>query len=828
MKKIFGSVLLVAVLTTGCGEDALDIDNSSDVPTWYKPENGVSWFIDLTTTPRNKSVDIYFLKLFSSENIDNIDRIKSEQTKVFCQLPAGSYDSKIEKDFPTGELYPDVYVGNGKSGSSTSYWVDIRADKIVELVTDKIDYASQIGCDGVHFTDVNLHQQSTGFEITYFEQIAFSEKIALESHKRGLAVSFQDVENQVSSLSSSTETILSSECFINGTCSFYEEFAKDKPVFNIEYSDQISTSAQVSELCLHSKAYNLETLILDRTSGSVVNSLLNCSVDDVTTDTESGVGTVDLNDELVVTTPVEESEDTTTTPAKWYQPVAGLSWYRDLGDIPEVKDVDLYFINLYSTRNSINVANMQSNGRTIVYCQIPAGVYNEETETTFSTETLYPEIYVGEQKSQSSYDYWVNIKADTVKDILSQKILYASEIGCDGVNFVDVNLETKDTGFNITLADQIEFNLFLASEAHTLGLSVSFQDVENQIAQISAESDILVSEECFVNGTCSEYESFGEDKPVLDIEYSDSINSDIKISDLYLQSKAYNFSPIIFDRDTGAVEIESLEDYATDNISQEVYWYKPTSGVSWYRDLGDNPQDEDVKVYIIDLFSTDSINNVKRVKENSTTKAFCQLSAGKYDTNIESTYRFSEAYSSNGWIDVGVIANRDILEKRLDYAYDIGCDGVNFIDVNLNTKSTASVTFDEQVEFNQFIGDEAHKRGLSVSYEDVEDQIGELSEFADALVSLECGATGGCSDYISFAKEKPVFNIEYESRDELISYLTDSDTTITGTTTYLLCKDLEERIKNLNDVNLQTLIIDETNDEVLGDSIECPQFTSVN
>jgi hypothetical protein len=278
MVRVFHALFLL-LFFAGCEENAFGIDNEYELVDIYKPENGVSWHMDLSDNPALNSSDIYFMNFYSENIIKNIKKL--EDNKKFCQIPAGVYSAELERLFEIGDdLYPEIHVGKRVSADLSFFWVNIRADEIKELLINRIDYASQVGCDGINFTYVNLHNYDTGFGIGFYEQIDFNTFLSREAHKRGLSVSFQDVDSQIGELLTSAEILISQECFVKNNCSRYETFTlKDKPVFNIEFTDSISVE-QHQEVCLISRAYDIKTVVMDRLSGVITYNLSNCKLEE--------------------------------------------------------------------------------------------------------------------------------------------------------------------------------------------------------------------------------------------------------------------------------------------------------------------------------------------------------------------------------------------------------------------------------------------------------------------------------------------------------------------------------------------------------------------
>jgi len=96
------------------------------------------------------------------------------------------------------------------------------------------------------------------------------------------------------------------------------------------------------------------------------------------------------------------------------------------------------------------------------------------------------------------------------------------EKGCDGVEPDNVDGYTNDTGFNLTSNDQIQYNKFLANEAHQRGLSIGLKNNLDQIEVLEPFFDFAVNEQCHEYTECNLLLPFIENnKPVFNAEYDD-------------------------------------------------------------------------------------------------------------------------------------------------------------------------------------------------------------------------------------------------------------------------------------------------------------------
>jgi hypothetical protein len=119
---------------------------------------------------------------------------------------------------------------------------------------------------------------------------------------------------------------------------------------------------------------------------------------------------------------------------------------------------------------------------------------------------------------------WVDIRAlDILAPILSARLDLAVQKGFDGVDPDNVDGYLNPTGFALAPAHQLQFNRWLAQEAHRRGLAVSLKNDPEQAAALEPYFDFAVSESCFAEGWCDLWQPFTKaGKPVLAIEYTDA------------------------------------------------------------------------------------------------------------------------------------------------------------------------------------------------------------------------------------------------------------------------------------------------------------------
>lgn len=203
-----------------------------------------------------------------------------------------------------------------------------------------------------------------------------------------------------------------------------------------------------------------------------------------------------------------------------WQPAPGTSWQWQLSGPPidTSFDVAMYDVDLFTTEDA-EIAQLKADGRVLI-CYFSAGSY----ETYRPDAADFPEDVKGSPLDPPFEDeLWLDIRRPEVRAIMQARLDRAKERGCDGVEPDNVDGYSNDNGLGLTAADQIDFNRFIAAEAHARGLSVGLKNDLDQLADLVSDFDWALNEECFTYDECALYEDtfLAANKAVFHAEYVD-------------------------------------------------------------------------------------------------------------------------------------------------------------------------------------------------------------------------------------------------------------------------------------------------------------------
>lgn len=226
----------------------------------------------------------------------------------------------------------------------------------------------------------------------------------------------------------------------------------------------------------------------------------------------------------------------------------------------------------------------------------------------------------------------------------------------------------------------------------------------------------------------------------------------------------------------GGADEDAGGDDATPSVPPVIEgdWYRPAVGATWQWQLqGALNSGYDVEIYDVDLFDT-SAPAIADLQAQGR-KVICYFSAGSYENWRPDIAEFTaddkgnplDDWDGEVWLDIRSANVRSIMSARLDLARDKGCDGVEPDNVDAYTYEGSGfpLTAQDQADYNAFIANAAHDRGLAVALKNDLDQIVALVDYFDFAVNEQCEEYDECDMLSPFVDaDKPVLHAEYAER----------------------------------------------------------------
>ncbi len=207
------------------------------------------------------------------------------------------------------------------------------------------------------------------------------------------------------------------------------------------------------------------------------------------------------------------------------------------------------------------------------------------------------------------------------------------------------------------------------------------------------------------------------------------------------------------------------------NLKSE--WYKPDVNSTWHWQLkGDIDLDKNVDIYIIDLFDT-KVSDIKYLQKRGK-KVIAYFSAGSFENWRVDTTLFKKSTIGKKmfgwderWLDIRSKNIRNIMAKRIKLAKRKGFDGVEVDNIDGYINETGfALTYKDQLKYNIFLSQQAHKSSLAIALKNDVDQIVELEPYFDFHINEECYQYKECGKLTPFIKAgKPVFHAEYNKKN---------------------------------------------------------------
>ncbi len=223
---------------------------------------------------------------------------------------------------------------------------------------------------------------------------------------------------------------------------------------------------------------------------------------------------------VATTTPPSEPPPSEPPPAGSHVIPVGTSWQWQLaGALDTSVDVDVYDIDLFDSAAS-TIAALKSQGRTVV-CYFSAGSWESWRED----QAAIPTSARGNSLDPPFTDErWLDTRSGAVREVMRARLDRAAQKGCDAVEPDNVDGYTNDPGFPLSASTQLDFNRFLAREAHARGLGVGLKNDLDQLADLVSDFDWALNEECVAHSECDAYTDtfIAAGKAVLHAEYVDA------------------------------------------------------------------------------------------------------------------------------------------------------------------------------------------------------------------------------------------------------------------------------------------------------------------
>ena len=214
-------------------------------------------------------------------------------------------------------------------------------------------------------------------------------------------------------------------------------------------------------------------------------------------------------------TAAASASDPAVTSGDWYRPAVDVNAQVQLQGTPNISyDVELYVLDLFDTDSAV-IDALHADGRKMI-CYFSAGTF----ENWRDDAGRFTATDKGRRLGNWPGERWLDIRSQNVRAIMADRLDLAVQRGCDGVDPDNVDGYANRTGLPLTYQDQIDYNTWLAEQAHQRGLAISLKNDLGQIDDLVAHFDFAINESCHEWDECELLMPFIEaGKPVVHINY---------------------------------------------------------------------------------------------------------------------------------------------------------------------------------------------------------------------------------------------------------------------------------------------------------------------
>lgn len=194
----------------------------------------------------------------------------------------------------------------------------------------------------------------------------------------------------------------------------------------------------------------------------------------------------------------------------------GMDWHWQLqGDVSVPDGAELVELDLFDTP-AAKIAAIQNNG-VFVLCYFSAGTFEDWREDSHQV----PKDDQGADMGDWEGETWWDVRTNSVRNIMMQRLDLAKSKGCDGIEADNVDGYDNETGLDLSEEDAVEFLVWMAKQSHQRGLKIALKNAGSIVEALAPVFDMSVSEQCFEYDNCANYEPFLDaGKPVFNAEYA--------------------------------------------------------------------------------------------------------------------------------------------------------------------------------------------------------------------------------------------------------------------------------------------------------------------
>jgi hypothetical protein len=254
---------------------------------------------------------------------------------------------------------------------------------------------------------------------------------------------------------------------------------------------------------------------------------------------DDGGSVVRVSDAAATTS--KSTASASVLPTTRWMPAVTDTWQLQLqGKLNTSYNAVVFDFDLFDTPQA-TIDTLKSQGKRVV-CYFSAGS-SENWRSDYSQFTAADQ---GHQLDGWAGERWLDTRSANVRKIMTARMDLAKAKGCDGIDTDNVDGYTNNPGVPLTAATQLDYNRFLATEAHARGLAIGLKNDIDQVAQLAGDFDFAVNEQCFQYNECGVYAAFTtQGKAVFNVEYAAKWKDPARRPTLCAKAQALNLRTVV-------------------------------------------------------------------------------------------------------------------------------------------------------------------------------------------------------------------------------------------------------------------------------------------
>lgn len=189
-----------------------------------------------------------------------------------------------------------------------------------------------------------------------------------------------------------------------------------------------------------------------------------------------------------------------TPPAEgnWWKPDLNTSWQIQYTDTIDLSlEVEMYDLDGFDIEET-TIEALHERGIKVA-CYINMGAYEDWRPDA----EAFPEEVLGKDMDGWPGERWFDIRnISNLAPMLRARMQMCKDKGFDTIDPDNLNGYTNDTGFPLTAQDQLNFNIWLSTEAHALDMSIGLKNEGDQADVLWPYFDWALNEQCFSYDEC--------------------------------------------------------------------------------------------------------------------------------------------------------------------------------------------------------------------------------------------------------------------------------------------------------------------------------------